>query len=228
MGLRSARVCCTIIVWLLGAGGLFAQVIAPGQPVPHTTSPPVVFVSGYQNDCSGSSFANMFGIADHVLHANGNVILYFDNCTVAGKPSTEKLGEAFGAFLAALKYDDGSALNLVDVVAHSMGGLIVRSYLSGKQEQDGAFSPPAATRLQKIIFLATPHFGSGVAALGLGLNAQLDELTSGSHFLFDLAIWNDNTDDLRGIDAVTLIGNGGTGGTGRATAPGFDDGVEWH
>src|SRR5438552_3794320 len=227
MGLRSARFCCTIIVglWNAGlwsAGGLFAQVIAPGQPVPRTTNPPVVFVSGYHNDCSGSSFANTFGIADQVLHANGNVALYFDNCTVAGKPSIEKLGEAFGAFLAALKYNDGSAVNLVDVVAHGMGGLIVRSYLSGKQEQDAAFSPPAATHIRKIVFLATPHFGSGVAALGLGLNSQLDELSSGSHFLFGLATWNDNTDDLRGIDAASLIGNGGTG---RATTPGFDDGV---
>jgi uncharacterized protein (TIGR03437 family) len=47
-------------------------------------------------------------------------------------------------------------------------------------------------------------------------------LSSGSHFLFGLATWNDNTDDLRGADAAALIGNGGTG---SATTPGFDDGV---
>ena len=222
MSSRSVRVRCAIVLWFLSASALFAQVIAPGQPVPHTTSPPVVFVNGYQNDCTNSPFANTFGIADQVLHANGSVSLYFDNCTVDGKASIEKLGAAFGAFLTGLKYGDGSAVDLVDVVAHSMGGLIVRSYLSGKQEQDGAFSPPAATHIRKIVFLATPHFGSGVAAFGLGTNAQLDELSSGSHFLFSLATWNDNTDDLRGIDAVTLIGNGGTG---RATTPGFDDGV---
>jgi len=153
MGLGSARVHCSIIAWLFSVGALFAQVISPGQPVPHTSSPPVVFVSGYHNDCSASTFANTFGIADQVLQANGKVSLYFDNCTVAGKPSIEKLGDAFGAFLAALKYDDGSAVNLVDVVAHSMGGLIVRSYLSGKQEQDGVFSPPAATHIRKIVLL---------------------------------------------------------------------------
>jgi uncharacterized protein (TIGR03437 family) len=209
-------------VWFLSTTALLAQLTAPGQPVPRTTSLPVVFVSGYHNDCSTSTFANTFGIADQVLQANGKVSLYFDNCTVAGKPSIEQLGTAFGAFLAALKYDDGSTVDVVDVVAHSMGGLIVRSYLSGKQEQDGVFSPPASAHIRKIVFLATPHFGSGVAALGVGLNPQLDELSSGSHFLFGLATWNDNTDDLRGVDAVTLIGNGGTG---RATTPGFDDGV---
>jgi pimeloyl-ACP methyl ester carboxylesterase len=136
------------MLWFLSAAALLAQITAPGQPVPHTTNPPVVFVSGYHNDCSTSTFAHTFGMADQVLHANGNVSLYFDNCTVAGKPSIEQLGAAFGAFLAALKYDDGSAVNLVDVVAHSMGGLIVRSYLSGKQEQDGVFSPPAATHIR--------------------------------------------------------------------------------
>jgi uncharacterized protein (TIGR03437 family) len=203
-------------------GLLSAQLLTPGQPVPHTSKPPVVFLNGYQSDCSASSFANTFGIADQVLQANGEVSLFFDNCSVSGKPSIEKLGAAFGDFIAALKYNNGGAVEVVDVVAHSMGGLIVRSYLSGKQEQEGAFSPPATTHIRKAIFIATPHFGSGVAAFGLGLNSQLDEISSGSHFIFDQATWNTGTDDLRGIDAVAVIGNGGTG---SATMPGFDDGV---
>jgi len=199
-----------------------AQLIAPGQPIPRTTNPPVVFLNGYQNDCSGSSFAGTFGIADQVLQANGLVSLFFDNCTVSGKPSIEKLGTAFTQFLAGLKYSDGSPVDTVDLVAHSMGGLIVRSYLSGKQEQEGLFSPPSVTHVRKAIFIATPHFGSGDFNFGISLNTQVDELTSGSHFLFDLATWNDNTDDLRGIDAIAMIGNGGTG---EATMPGFDDGI---
>jgi uncharacterized protein (TIGR03437 family) len=217
---RSGYVAGTL--WALQAGVLSAQLIAPGQPVPRTPQPPVVFLNGYQEECSGSSFAATFGIADQVLEAKGEASLFFDNCTVPGHPSIESLGTAFGSYLAALKYDDGAAVGFVDVVAHSMGGLIVRSYLSGKQEQDGVFSPPAAPRIRKAIFLATPNFGSGIAAFGFGLNSQLDELSSGSHFIFDLAAWNTGTDDLRGIDAVAVAGNGGTG---RASMPGFDDGV---
>ncbi len=57
---------------------------------------------------------------------------------------------------------------------------------------------------------------------GFGLNSQLDEISSGSHFIFELATWNTGTDDLRGVDAVAVAGNGGTG---RATIAGFDDGV---
>jgi uncharacterized protein (TIGR03437 family) len=132
------------------------------------------------------------------------------------------MGMAFGAFLSGLRYEDGQPVDLVDTIAHSMGGLIVRSYLSGKQSAAGVFNPPAITHIRKIVFLATPHFGTGVN-IGLPFsNAQVDELTSGSRFLFDLATWNQGTDDLRGVDAIAVIGNGGTG---NATTNGFDDGV---
>src|ERR1700719_4731164 len=107
----------------LHAAVLSAQLIAPGQPIPHTTNPPVVFLNGYQEDCSSSSFANTFGIADQVLQSSGEVSLFFDNCTVPGQPSIETLGTAFAGYLAALKYEDGTKVDTVDVVSHSMGGL---------------------------------------------------------------------------------------------------------
>jgi uncharacterized protein (TIGR03437 family) len=48
-------------------------------------------------------------------------------------------------------------------------------------------------------------------------------MTSGSRFLFDLATWNQGTDDLRGVDAVAAVGNGGSGFT--TGTKNFDDGV---
>lgn len=210
------------VLWAFHAALVSAQLIAPGQPVPRTANPPVVFLDGYQIDCGSSSFASTFGIADQVLQANGQVSIFFDNCAVPGQPSIETVGTAFAGFLAALKYTDGTAVDLVDVVSHSMGGLIVRSYLTGKQDQDGVFSPPAAIQIRKAVFIASPNFGTGIAAFGFGLSSQLDEMTSGSYFVFDLATWNSGTDDLRGIDAIAVAGNGGTG---LATMPGFDDGV---
>lgn len=41
----------------------------------------------------------------------------------------------------------------VDIVAHSMGGLLVRQYLSHHVDH----------RVRRVIFLATPHFGTNVA-----------------------------------------------------------------
>lgn len=203
-----------------------AQLAAPGTPLPRRPKPPVVFLNGYQSDCAGSNFAGTFGAADQVLAANGLASVFFNNCSISGRPLIEDLGRAFGQFLAALKYDDGSPVTTVDVVAHSMGGLIVRSYLSGKDASGAVFNPPVMVAVRKAVFLATPHFGTGIGAI-LGLDQQVKELSSGSAFLFDLATWNQGTDDLRGIDAATLIGNAGTGGgfLGLGTQPRFDDGV---
>jgi uncharacterized protein (TIGR03437 family) len=204
-----------------------AQLIPAGMPIPRKTKPPVVFINGYQPDCSSVTFASTFGSADQVLAANGEVSIFFNNCTVSGKPPIENLGAAFGQFLAGLKYDDGQPVTIVDAVAHSMGGLILRSYLSGKQMAPGTFQPPASVPIRKAVFLATPHFGTGLPLNPLvsafANDAQSQEMTSGSRFLFDLATWNQGTDDLRGVDAVAAVGNGGSGFT--TGTKGFDDGV---
>lgn len=198
-----------------------AQLIPSGKPVPRTSKLPVVFVNGFEPNCSAASFAGTFGIADQVLQANGEVSLFFNYCDVSGAATIEDLGNAFAGFLADLRYEDGQPVPVVDVVVHSMGGLIVRCYLSGKLPASGAFNPPVLTHIRKIVFFGTPHFGTGIA-MGFAFTSQLQELSSGSRFLFDLATWNQGTDDLRGVDAVTVIGNGGTG---LATTAGFDDGV---
>jgi uncharacterized protein (TIGR03437 family) len=209
---------CIIAAFSLSA---FAQLIPSGSPVPRTSKPPVVFINGYQNLCPATSFSNTFGAADQVLKANGEVSLFFSTCSLGPTASIEDLGAAFGDFLATLRFEDGQRVDVVDVVAHSMGGLVLRSYLSGKQNAVGVFRPPAATHVRKAVFLATPHFGTGVALL-FGFTTQVQELASGSRFLFDLGTWNQGADDLRGVDAITAIGNGGSG---VAVMPGFDDGV---
>jgi triacylglycerol esterase/lipase EstA (alpha/beta hydrolase family) len=44
-------------------------------------------------------------------------------------------------------------------MGHSMGGLIIRSYLAGKRE-DGTFAPPFNHRIRKAVFIGTPQFGT--------------------------------------------------------------------
>jgi uncharacterized protein (TIGR03437 family) len=201
----------------------FSQLIPAGQPVPKGPNPPVVFLNGYQGNCTGVDFAGTFGAADKLLQNNGLVSLFFDNCTVAGKPTLEGLGIAFGQYLAALKYTDGTPVTQVDVVSHSMGGLIVRSYLSGKQDTATAsFLPPASVPIRKAAFLGTPNFGTLIAGQ-LGSDKQTAEMSLGSQFLFDLNTWNQGTDDLRGISAISVAGN--IGGRESGVGPGFDDGV---
>lgn len=210
---------------------LGAQLIQPGSPIPKGSHPPAVFLNGYQPFCSGSSFSSTFGNADQVLQAGQIASVFFDNCTVTNptsvRPTIEALGAAFGTFLRGLRYTDGTAVTEVDVVAHSMGGLILRSYLAGKADATpAAYAPPVDTGVRKAVFLATPHFGSALAGL-LGSDVQTSEMTLGSQFLFDLNTWNGGLDDLRGVDALAVAGTGGTGvesGT-VVLGGGLDDGV---
>jgi uncharacterized protein (TIGR03437 family) len=211
-----------LTVWLFLPVLGFPQLVTNPKAIPRTGQPPVVFLNGFEPDCGSASFQGNFGIADQVLQAAGRASLFFNNCTVTGGPSVERLGDAFGAFLSGLTYEDGQPVGTVDVVGYSLGGLIVRSYLSGKQEAQGMFAPPGSIPVRKAIFIATPHFGTPVAALAFGGSVVTDELSSGSHFLMDLNTWNQNHDDLRGIEALAIAG---TGGTGQAVMQGFDDGL---
>jgi uncharacterized protein (TIGR03437 family) len=199
-----------------------AQLIPAGSPVPPTSLPPVVFINGYQFEGCPTTFANTFGIADQVLQANGEVSLFFNTCSLPSTASIEDLAGAFAGFLGSLQYSNGQPVGTVDVVAHSMGGLVLRCYLSGKQNSTGMFQPPLAIHVRKAVFLATPNSGTPIASL-LPIAGQVQEMASGSAFVFDLDSWNDGTDDLRGVDAIAAAGNAGTG-TLTGTA-GFDDGV---
>ena len=210
-------------VWVSSAHLSFGQLVTNPRAIPRTGNPPVIFLNGYEPSCSTVTFSGEFGIADQVLQSANRATLFFNNCAITGKPTIEALGTAFGAYLATLTYSDGTAVTSVDVIAYSMGGLTLRSYLSGKQATAGVFSPPASIPIRKAIFIATPNFGTPVALLAFGLlDAQTTELASGSQFLMDLNTWNQTHDDLRGVDAIAIIGSGGTG---LATTSGFDDGL---
>jgi len=209
-------------------GLVSAQLVLSG-PVPKGPNPPVVFLNGYQIGCSGTDFASNFGAADKLLQASSIVTLYFDNCSVgsvSNRPTIEALGLAFGKFLAGLQYTDGTPVTQVDAVGHSMGGLILRSYLAGKQDTGttapASFAPPAPPLIRRAVFLATPHFGTTIAGI-LGVDIQTSEMTPGSPFLFNLNSWNQGTDDLRGIQAIAISGDGGTGQ--ESGTVGFDDGI---
>jgi len=88
-------------------------------------------------------------------------------------PPLEVIEEQFDRYLAPFPQ--------VDVIAHSMGGLMVRHYLS--QHSDN--------HVRRLVFLATPHFGSNAALWLLGIgstmakgNIQANEIQPGSDFLW--------------------------------------------
>jgi uncharacterized protein (TIGR03437 family) len=166
-----------------------------------------MLVDGYHLVCQSDNLtsAHDFGELQSRLQAEGVQVQFFGTCAFPGKPSIEDLGTALGVAIRNVNAPQ------VDVVSHSMGGLILRSYLAGKQAGSGVFTPPADTRIRKWVSIATPNFGALIPSpFGAFLpDTQARELLPGSQFLFDLATWNQNHDDLRGVDTVGIVGNAG-------------------
>jgi uncharacterized protein (TIGR03437 family) len=181
--------------------------------------PPVVMLNGWISGFTGlcntaTSSADTFGNLAQLLVADGVPIVYlFDNCLQDPNASIETLGNDLGLFLNSIKYDNGSQVEQIDLVAFSMGGLIARSYLAGLQPQTGlVLTPPADTLVRKLVLIATPNWGSFVAATyssALSATVQGAEMIPGSGLLWNLGTWNQNTDDLRGVDAIAIVGNAG-------------------
>jgi uncharacterized protein (TIGR03437 family) len=188
-------------------------------PVPIGSSRnPVVLLNGweegYTNSCPiSTSSADVFGNLAQYLVADGvPVVYFFDNCLIDPDNTIEQLGNDLAAFLNSIQYTNGQQVPQIDLVGFSLGGLIARSYLAGLQP-DEALEPPYSTLVGNMVLIAVPNFGSFVAennALALPASTQDAELIPGSSFLWNLANWNQRTDDLQGVNAIAVIGNAGS------------------
>ena len=122
-----------------------ALVVNPRQAVPSGASrPPVVLLNGWETGFTdacpiSSSSSDTFGNLAQYLVSDGVPIVYlFDNCVEDPNQTIETLGNDLGTFLSSIKYDTGAQVPQVDLVCHSMGGLIARAYLAGLQHGRGA------------------------------------------------------------------------------------------
>ena len=194
-------------------------VVQPRQTVPKSsTRAPVVLLNGwiygYTGQCGTSSSSSVsFGNLAQYLVSDGVPVVYlFDNCLEDANGTIEELGIDLNTFLNSIKYDDGSQVTQIDVVAHSIGGLIVRAYLEGLQTNE-SYLPPYTPLIHNLVMIGVPNFGSFV--VGNAVNAfptgtQGAELIPGSALLWNLATWNQRGDDLAGVSAIAIVGNAGS------------------
>ena len=199
-------------------------VVDPLAPLPQSARPPVVFVNGFSfgalftGECELSeNTTGTFGRLEEFLVADGSTVVFFDNCRF-GTPPIEVLGDELGNVIAALRLDDGSPVPEVDIVAFSMGALVVRSYLTGKQQEPGKFIPPADPKVRKAVLVGREHFGTPLAN-SVNQGEQLPALSVGSQFTWDLATWHQGIDDLREVDAIAVAGKGTSNGLSDGVAP---------
>jgi uncharacterized protein (TIGR03437 family) len=184
-----------------------------------STRNPVVLLNGWESGYNpngacpvSNSSADTFGnLAQYLVDDGVPVVYLFDNCLIDPNQSIETLGNDLAAFLNSIQYDTGAQVPQIDLVGFSLGGLIVRSYLAGLQPAQ-TLTPPTSTLVGKLVLVATPNFGSFIAgtyAVGSAYQSQAAELIPGSSFLWNMANWNQRTDDLRGVNAIAVIGNAG-------------------
>ncbi len=204
-------------------------------PVPSNASgPPVILLNGWQFSVFPPSSCPMtadstktFGSLQHTLEGLRLPVYFFENCTECPNCLIETLGAHLGQLLNSLRDEAGKPVPQVDLVAHSMGGLIARAYLAGLQAN--SYAPPVNPKVRKLIEIATPNFGSFLAAQyswAIASGTQSAEMIPGSPFLWELATWNQGfVDDLRGVDALAIVGNGGTWSDGSKNWKNASDGV---
>lgn len=160
-------------------------------------APPIVLIHGW----NGGEFSWATPARLRVLEQKlGRDVVFFTYRTgiVLGRyPPIELLEEKLERLL--------DSLGVVDVVAHSMGGLLLRQYLTHHPEHG----------IERIVFLAVPHFGTGAAALLASLaevnptgNIQAEELRPGSTFLWRLNQLYER--ELGGIEVLNVYASSDT------------------
>lgn len=89
----------------------------------------------------------------------------------------------------------------VDLVGHSMGGLIIRSALRYTQERNANFPP--YLYVEDVLTMGTPHGGSGYAGW-CSWSYECTQMNTGSSYLTDLNAYAKNPQGSGGTDWTTM------------------------
>lgn len=161
------------------------QLMEPEYP----DAPPIILIHGW----NGSEFTwpapEELEKVKARLHRDIYYFTYNTGIALFRYPPLEVVEEQLERFLSNFKQ--------VDIVAHSMGGLIVREYLLHHSHDP----------IRRVIFLSTPHYGTNAAKLLVDLasvssygNLQANEMLPGSDFL-----WQLDQAEGRELDGVQVL-----------------------
>lgn len=172
-----------------GATAVDAQVAQPEAVPAVETAPaeprvPVLLVPGWSD-----GLAQLEPLRRRFLEAG------WDSASVAMLEFRDPVGSnrehAREIAIAAAELRAATGAWRIDVVAHSMGGLALRYHLRRRDAPAGA--------VRRVVFLATPHFGTWSSLVAWGDGAR--EMYPGSDFLMTLM---DGRPVPHGIEALTV------------------------
>ena len=132
---------------------------------------PIIFIHGWSAFGNGNNCQSSFGSLKSSLRSAGFTgpmvtIQFYDsdtNCdvdladwgSISNSTSWRDLSKAFSTYVYETYTKKGIA---VDVVGHSMGGLIARGAVRGSQAKESGFSGPL--KIEDAVTLAAPHEGA--------------------------------------------------------------------
>ena len=137
----------------------FQSLAAGANPLGATNGVPILLVHGYL--CNRGLWVAL----RRRLAAAGLGPIYADTFT-PGFGGIDVFAAQIDKRIEAICNETGA--DEVMIVAHSMGGLAVRAYVAQKADT----TPNAISRIAKLVTLGSPHHGSQVARLGIGINAR--------------------------------------------------------
>ncbi|MBI2107260.1 alpha/beta hydrolase [Candidatus Woesearchaeota archaeon] len=151
---------------------------------------PILLVPGYKL-FSSSNPLESFGDLENILKEDGFNVESLDFSGSTYSDSIEALATAVGIKISDVKsmYNKSK----VNVIAHSMGGLNTKAYISGM-----ASNRSYGDDINYLMIFGTPSYGTAWANLisGFSDNEQTKEMSLGSRFLWDLHnAWNFNADN---------------------------------
>jgi hypothetical protein len=181
-----SRLHTTLLVAALAVGG----VVAPATQASAAATQPVYFVHGY-NDSGKSDCTSIWANALDHFRKQGHdrdslkTVAYYkgdSNCDVdVGNADTSTRIKHVAAAFANYVYDHHTSKGeSVEIVAHSMGGLVSRVALLGSAKGWEGF-PKGKLMVSDIVTLATPH--KGITEKDKYDSVQWDSMVPGSTFM---------------------------------------------
>ncbi|MFC7623949.1 esterase/lipase family protein [Microlunatus sp. GCM10028923] len=206
----------TLLATLAMIAGLGLATAAPAEAKPprgNAKNNAVIFVHGFAPSGKTNCENTWRNTKNHFRNKGwtGRLLTFGyysgdENCSHRYKGSRNTSIHTVGRKLAWYIYDNFTSKNKkVDVVAHSMGGLAIRSALLNVQRNTKGW--PKRLYVEDVITMATPHKGTHVAKACIAYR-QCQQLNPGSSF----------------FKQVEVLGKG-TGG--RPKLPGAEMGARW-
>ncbi|MEV0134885.1 hypothetical protein AB0H83_41330 [Dactylosporangium sp. NPDC050688] len=196
-----------VIAAIVGLAGISQAAATPRRA--DSSNEPVYFVHGWQIN-SSVNCNNYWGAAMREMRAWGwtgpqHTVGFYagdTNCGIAINRGDQSVGlKELGKKLANEIYHRYSKRGKsVDVLAHSMGGLIIRAALAGTAARERGFPP--YLYVEDVVTLSTPHQGSA-GFTRLCRTVQCNDMAGGSTFLRTLKA---NPQSKQGTD-WTMIGS---------------------